>query len=169
MLYWHLYEEKNAGEGKDEEEEQKYQHQLLSSLDGDGGGGGRLKKKRQPRKYLNLVYRYDWLLCNKDIQTIQDRIIEFVIQKKKEGRGANAIDNYLTPLWRFHRVHGVKGIDWEMVRSFKPDYFKKTHDREYRPNEIIRIEDKLDVRGKVVMGLMGGSGVRRGAELTIKI
>jgi hypothetical protein len=56
----------------------------------------------------------------------------------------------------------VKGIDWEMIRSFKPDYVKKTHDREYHPEEIIKIEDKLDVRGKVVMGLMRGSGVRRG-------
>jgi hypothetical protein len=45
----------------------------------------------------------------------------------------------------------VKGIDWEMIRSFKPDYVKKTHDREYHPEEIIKIEDKLDVRGKVVM------------------
>ena len=56
-----------------------------------------------------------------------------------------------------------------MVRSFKPEYVKKTHDREYHADEIIKIEDKLDVRGKAVMGLMRGSGVRRGAEPTITI
>jgi hypothetical protein len=172
MRYWHLYEEKNAGEdGEGDEHEQEEQHQLLSLLSSNGVGGATLKnrKTRQPRKYPNHFYRYDWLLYNKDIQTIQDRIIEFVIAKKKEGRGANAIDNYINPLWKFYRVHGVKGIDWEMVRSFKPDYVKKTHDREYHPEEIIKIEDKLDVRGKVVMGLMRGSGVRRGAEPTISI
>jgi hypothetical protein len=100
MRYWHLYEEKKEGEGDEDEGEQDHQrHQLLSLSSSDGvGGGGSLKKKGQPRKYPKLVYRYDWLLCNKDIQTIQDRIIEFVISKKEEGRGANAIDNYLTPL-----------------------------------------------------------------------
>jgi len=46
---------------------------------------------------------------------------------------------------------------------------KKTQDREYHPEEVIAIEEKLDVRGKVVCGLMRGSGVRRGAEPSISV
>lgn len=109
------------------------------------------------------------MLHGNDIQTIQDRIIQFVIDKKKEGRGASAIDNYINPLQKFYWVNGVKGIDWKLVRSYRPEHVKKTHDREYYPEEVIAIEDKLDIRGKVVMGLMRGSGVRRGAEPSIKI
>lgn len=151
MRFWHLYEEKTASE-------------LLMEAEEDGAINNKINKnkKRKPRKYPNLAYRYDWLLFNKDVPTIQDRIIEFVIAKKKEGRGANGIENYISLLWRFYRVHGVKGIDWEMIRSFKPPNVKKTHDKEYPPDDIIKIEDKLDVRGKVVVGLMRGSGVRRG-------
>ena len=109
------------------------------------------------------MYRYDWLLYggNNDIQAIQDRIIQFVIDKKKEGRGASAIDNYINPMQKFYWVNGVKGIDWKLVRSYRPEHVKKTHDREYYPEEVIAIEDKLDIRGKVVMGLMGSTPTTR--------
>lgn len=50
-----------------------------------------------------------------------------------------------------------------------PEFEKKTRDREYFPEEVIAIEDKLDVRGKVVSGVMRGSGVRRGAEPDISV
>jgi hypothetical protein len=48
-----------------------------------------------------------------------------------------------------------------------PENIKKSQDREYRVDEVIAIEEKLDVKGKVVSGVMRGSGVRRGAELYI--
>jgi hypothetical protein len=46
---------------------------------------------------------------------------------------------------------------------------EKTQDREYYLEEVITIEDKLDVGGKVVSEVMRGSGVRRGAEPTISV
>jgi site-specific recombinase XerC len=123
----------------------------------------------------DVVYRYDWLIGedgdnnNSNIQILQDRVIQFVIQKKKEGLGSNGLDNYINPLRRFYRVNGMKGIDWEVVREYRPDRVKKTHDREYYADEVIAIEEKLDVRGKVASGLMRGSGVRRGAEPSINV
>ena len=141
MRYWHLYEKKGE-EGR-----------------GDGGDDDGND---------DVDYRYDWLIDN-DIRTIQDRIIQFVIDKKKEGLGARAIDNYVNNLQKFYRVNGVKGIDWELIKSYKPDYVKKTQDREYRADEVIAIEEKLDVRGKVASGVMRGSGIRRGAEPFINV
>ena len=97
MRHWHLYEE--------EEEEQ-----LL-----DGGAGKKEKKKNK-----KIVYRYDWLLVNNNAQKgdnddhvqtlLQDRIIQFVIYKKKMGLGASGIDNYINPLQKFYWVNGIKGI-----------------------------------------------------------
>ena len=46
---------------------------------------------------------------------------------------------------------------------------EKTQDREYYLEEVITIEDKLDVGGKVVSEVMRGSRVRRGAEQTISV
>ena len=130
----------------------------------------------------NPVYRYDWLLpSNKDrgdddgviidIETIQDRIIQFVSDKKREGLGAKAIQNYTNHLQKFYRVNGVKVwvIDWDLIQSYIPDNVKKTQDREYHADEVIAIEEKLDVRGKVVSGVMRGSGVRRGAEQAVSV
>jgi hypothetical protein len=119
----------------------------------------------------HFVYRYDWLIGDRgeNIQTLQDRIIKFVIEKKKEGLSSSGLDNYINPLRRFYKVNSVKGIDWELVREYRPERVKKTHDREYHAEEVIAIEEKLDVRGKVVSGVMRGSGVRRGAEPSIKV
>jgi hypothetical protein len=91
-------------------------------------------------------------------------IIDFVIDKKKEGLGSKGISNYINPLQRFYKINGIKGIDWELVKSCRPENVKKTQDREYNAEEVIAIENQLDVRGKVVTGVMRGSGIRRGAE-----
>ena len=54
----------------------------------DGGGGKKGKKQKK------IVYRYDWLVDearkgdDDGVQTLQDRIIEFVIYKKNMGLGA---------------------------------------------------------------------------------
>lgn len=60
-------------------------------------------------------------------------------------------------------------IDWDLIKSYTPEMVKKTQDREYYANEVIAIEEKLDVRGKVVSGIMRGSGIRRGAERSISV
>ena len=63
----------------------------------------------------SLVYRYDWLLPNNnngssavDIETVQNRIIQFVMDKNKQGLSFKAIENYVTHLRKFYRVNGVK-------------------------------------------------------------
>ena len=147
MRHWHLYEKKGEEGGHDDN-------------DGDNNDEGSA-----------FYYRYDWLI-GEDTQTIQNKIIQFVIDKKKEGLSARAIDNYVNHLRKFYRVNsGIRGggIDWELVKSYMPEYVKKTQDREYRADEVIAIEEKLDVRGKVVSGIMRGSGIRRGAEHLIKV
>lgn len=152
MRHWDLYEKRGGGreEGHNDNDD-----------DDDDGNAA-------------FVYRYDWLI-SEDAQTIQNKIIQFVIDKKKEGLGARAIDNYVNNLRKFYRVNsGIRGgrtggIDWGLVKAYVPDYVKKTQDREYRADEVIAIEEKLDVRGKVVSGIMRGSGVRRGAERLINV
>lgn len=49
----------------------------------------------------NLVYRYDWLIGDGDIQTIQNKIIDFVNRKKKDGMTSKGISNYINSLQRF--------------------------------------------------------------------
>ena len=146
MRHWNLYEEQ-------EEEEH-----LLNDDDGDDDNGHNNNKNKR-EKSNNVIFRYDWLIgddydnddgsgvhdyhhhhgarkrtsalvVERDIQTLQDRIIQFVIHKKKKGLGANGIDNYINPLRKFYWVNGIKGIDWELVRSYRPEHVKKTQDRE---------------------------------------
>lgn len=130
--------------------------------------------------YVHKFMRY-FKLQNKDAsypysallkwneEEIQNKAVEFVIHMKKQGLGASGIENYILNLLKFYKTNGVRLIDWELVRSYKPENFKKNKDREYLDSEVIAIEEKLNERGKVVSGLMRGSGVRRGAEPSLSL
>lgn len=102
-------------------------------------------------------------------EDIQEKIVHFVIHKKKRGLGASGIESYINKLVGFYSVNGIKNIDWDTVRKYKPDNVKKTSDREYFDEEVIKLESKLDDRGKVVSGVIRGSGIRRGGEPTVRI
>ncbi len=158
MMYHHLYEE-DGSQGLEQ------QQHLLDDSNTTDGNRNKIKenKKRSKKNHNNnLVYRYDWLIGDGNIETIQNKIIDFVTYKRyKEGLGDTGIGNYINPLKNFYWVNGVKGIDWKLVNKYRPDNFKKTQDREYNADEVITIEEKLDVRDKVVSGVMRGSGVRR--------
>lgn len=169
MKYWKLYEVNNsqkevatataAAAAKTQEGSNNNNNNKIDNDDDDDNSN-------------NFIYRYDWLLSlSKDVETLQDRIIQFVIYKAKQGLGAKGIENYTNHLRKFFRVNGVKPgiIDWDLIKSYTPENVKKTQDREYYANEVIAIEEKLDVRGKVVSGVMRGSGVRRGAEGSISV
>jgi hypothetical protein len=58
MRYHHLYEGEIQENGKDKD-----------------------KKKYKNKDSSNLVYRYDWLIGDGDVQTIENRIIDFVIER----------------------------------------------------------------------------------------
>jgi hypothetical protein len=123
------------------------------------------KRKNQNQQ---LTYRYDRLIGEGGIKTYEDKIIDFVRKKKNEGLGANGINNginnWINQLRKFNLISGIKGIEWELIGLCVPENIKKSQDREYRVDEVIAIEEKLDVKGKVVSRIMRGSGVRRGAE-----
>jgi hypothetical protein len=147
MKYWQLYE---VGDDNDKNK----------------------NKNKNNNKNSKFVYRYDWLLqLSSDVPTLQDKIIQFIMYKTRQGLGAKAIENYTNHLRKFYRANGVKVgvIDWDLIKSYIPENVKKTQDREYYANEVIAIEEQLDVRGKVVSGVMRGSGVRRGAEQTLTV
>ena len=80
MRYWNLYEKSNTDSDNKQEDSSN-----------------------------NLIYRYDWLLPSTgggsilDIETIQDRIVQFVIHKNKQGLSAKAIENYTNHLRKFYR------------------------------------------------------------------
>jgi hypothetical protein len=167
MRFYHLYEEEK------EEDQEQQQGLLFDDYNNDAGNHAKKRKNNNNNNNNNtekIVYRYDWLIGDGDAQTIENKIIDFVIHKKdEEGLGANGIDNYINQLANFYWINGVKGIDWRLIRRYRPDHIKKTQDREYRTDEVIAIEEKLDVRGKVIIGIMRGSGVRIGAESSINV
>ena len=71
MRFYLLYEGESQGQEQD----------LLNDNNNDNKIKG---KKNNNNNSNNLVYRYDWLI-DEDIQTIQNKIIDFVNSKKKDG------------------------------------------------------------------------------------
>ena len=73
MRHWHLYEKRGGEEGHNNDDD---------------------------NNAAFYYYRYDWLI-GEDTQTIRNKIIQFVIDKKIEGLSARAIDNYVNHLRKF--------------------------------------------------------------------
>jgi hypothetical protein len=90
MRFYRLYEEKD----------------LLNDNDNDNNDNIKKKKHKNRNNNNNLVYRYDWLIGGdddkNDVKTIQNKIIDFAMDKKEGGLGAKGIDNYLDPLRKFY-------------------------------------------------------------------
>jgi hypothetical protein len=64
---------------------------------------------------------------------------------------SKGINNYINPLQRFYRINGIKGIDWDLVKSCRPEDVKKTQDREYNAEEVLQwmplqLSCRVDVR-----------------------
>ncbi len=87
------------------EEGKEGQEQGLLNVDYDALGNHKKRKKKKNNNNNNndIVYRYDWLI-NDNVETIQNKIIDFVRHKKKEGMSAKGIDNYINPLEKFYRI-----------------------------------------------------------------
>lgn len=132
---------------------------------------------------LSYVHRYmeHWMMFDENgtpqyvqlvtgtPQQIEEKISHFVIIKKRQGLGAAGIDNYIDRLHKFLKANQVKGVDFDAIRAFLPEKVKKYKDREYFEEEVFAIEDHLDEKGKVVSGIIRGSGIRRGGEPTVNI
>jgi integrase len=99
---------------------------------------------------------------------IENKIIEFVVHLRNQGKSHGAISNYLAPIKLFYSVNDVV-LNVKKIDRFMPEQKKKRKDRAYTHEEISKFLSIADERMKVVILLMASSGIRIGAIPTLRL
>lgn len=95
---------------------------------------------------------------------IEQHIIDFIAKRvaKSPSITGNGIYNYTKPVRLLLNQNKRKDIDWERIGRVTPQYNNAAHDEAYDIEQVRLAFEFTKLRGKVVIGLMSGSGIRRG-------
>jgi site-specific recombinase XerD len=114
------------------------------------------------------VESYDELLFGNDPKIIQSKIVEFLrYLSLNVGVSSVTVTSYLTTITYFYNMNDITGINWKKVSKVLPEPMKVANDRPYTREEIARMLERVDDRGKVVILLMCSTGMRQGAIPTL--
>ena len=120
------------------------------------------------QKYIDFVGGDNNLFCSDNVRQIEDKIIEFILSMRDEGKSYSAISNYLHPIKAFYKINDIV-LNVYKISKFMPEQIKVNRDRAYTYEEIGKMLAVADERMKVVILLMASSGIRIGAIPSIKM
>jgi len=112
------------------------------------------------RKYQQFIGS-DLFLGKKDAIAIQNKIIEFITEMKSAGKGYSTIHNYTTAVMAFYKIHDII-LNVNKINKFIPPKRKVHNDRSYTHDEILKMLETADERGKCLILLLESSGIRLG-------
>src|SRR5262245_12032747 len=119
----------------------------------------------------NQLESYDDLLFDGDCKLIQDRVETFLyhIGNPDNHLSSATVSHYLIAIKFFYTMNDILNINWRKVARVLPARKKKANDRHYTREEIAKLLDKVDVRGRVVILLMCSSAMREGAIAPLRL
>ena len=80
----------------------------------------------------------------------------------------NSISTRLNAIYHFYDMNDVS-LNKKKIKMFKGESSRKIVDRAYTDKEIKKILDISDMRAKVIISLLGSSGLRIGALPSLRI
>ncbi len=95
---------------------------------------------------------------------IEQEVINFIARRvaKSPSITGNGIYNYTKLLRLLLNQNKRKDIDWERIGRVTPEYNSTADDEAYYIDQVRLAFEFAKIRGKVTIGLMSGSGMRRG-------
>jgi integrase/recombinase XerD len=133
-----------------------------------------IRSEETKEKYTSYLKKYveitgiSNLLAEKDPRAIETQIIQFIIKMKKEGKVYGAIQNYITTVLSFYKIHDIV-LNSKKISRFMPEQRKVKKDRSYTHEEISKLLEIADERMRVVILLLASTGMRVGAIPTLRI
>jgi integrase len=99
--------------------------------------------------------------------TAERMIIEFVLKEKQRARERaivnGTINNTLKPIKLLLEMNDVVGVNWKKIKRLLPSARRFALDRIPTLDELHKIVDHSDVRGKALTLVLCSSGIREGA------
>ncbi len=103
-----------------------------------------------------------------DAKGIEQRIIQFILKMKNEGKSYPAISNYVTCLVSFYRINDVI-LNTKKITRFMPERRRIRKDRSYTHEEISKMLEIADERMRAVILILASSGIRVGAIPSLQV
>jgi integrase len=94
-------------------------------------------------------------------KAIEDKIIEYIVYLKKQGKSRAAIHNYIEPVCSLYTINDVI-LNRKKINKFVPEYRRVKGDRSYTHEEIAKLLEIADERMRVVILLLASTGIRIG-------
>jgi integrase len=114
------------------------------------------------------------LLLKEDPRVVEEQLIDYVIYNREELKIASlSINTKIAPIRKFYECNDIE-LRWKKIKSYvgrsrgKGGTGRKK-DRPYIREEIRKMLEKADQRGRVTILLMSSAGIRVGALPSLKI
>src|SRR5437870_8807419 len=117
-------------------------------------------KSSSTRKQYESILRSFMAFCGfkqysqlmiKNRKNLQQKIIAYIADKKKQKHSAHTCNVHLSALWHFYQYNDVTDINWTKLRAFSGEHQKTVEDRAYTIEEIRRLMEFTDLRGKCLI------------------
>jgi site-specific recombinase XerD len=114
------------------------------------------------------------LLLKEDPRVIEEQLIDYVIYNREELKiASNSINSKIAPIRKFYECNDIE-LRWKKIKSYVGRNKGKggtgrRKDRPYTHEEIAKMVEKADQRGRVTILIMSSAGIRVGALPSLKI
>ena len=108
------------------------------------------------------------LLLDQNAKTIENSIISYILQLKKENYSYSTINTRLAAIAHFYTMNDIV-INRKKIGKYLGEHIKTIKDRAYTVDEIKKIVDACDLKYKIIVTMMASTGCRIGAISNIKI
>ena len=119
------------------------------------------------KKYLEFVAKED-IFFKSNARLIEQKIIEFILHLKQQGKSYAAIRMYLASVKAFYKINDIVLND-SKISKFLPEQKRVRKDRAYDYNEISKLLEIADERMRVVILLLASTGIRIGAVPDLRL
>jgi integrase len=109
-------------------------------------------------------------LLYKDHKRIQSLITDYLVHLKIDKTlSYTTVQAHYTAIHFFYTMNDILDLNWSKIRKAIGEEGKRIEDRPYKTEEIARMLEKCDQRGKIIILLMASSGIRQGSIASLKI
>jgi integrase len=104
----------------------------------------------------------DLMLLQDNPKLVQSKIIDYIIDLKKQDLSIDAINLYVAAIAKFYTVNDVN-LNRTKIGMYMPKRKRRQQDRVYTTEEIAKLLQFCDERLKAVVLIMASTGIRIGA------
>ena len=108
------------------------------------------------------------LLLDQNAKTIENSIISYILQLKKENYSYSTINTRLAAIAHFYTMNDII-INRKKISKYLGEHIKTIKDRAYTIDEIKKIVDACDLKYKIIVTMMASTGCRIGAISPLKL